>query len=61
MDRNRKMKWCNRISMWCDDIEDEEIEMCGCDGNCKGCEDCELVQGGSRIGSIVSNSQGKEA
>lgn len=41
MDRNRKMKWCNRISMWCDDIEGEEIEMCGCDGNCKGCEDCE--------------------
>jgi len=34
------MRWCNKINMFCSDIEDEEIEMCGCDGECMGCEDC---------------------
>ena len=37
------MKWCNRINMFCCDIDDEEMEACGCDGNCRGCEDCSEI------------------
>jgi hypothetical protein len=34
------MKWCERINMFCSDIEDEEMEMCECDGDCGNCDDC---------------------
>lgn len=33
------MKWCNRINMFCIDMSFEEIEMCGCDGDCEYCDD----------------------
>lgn len=28
--------------MWCDDIDTEDIELIGCDGDCKACFDSEV-------------------
>ena len=38
------MLWCNGMNCWCSDMETEDKEMCGCDGNCKGCEECEDIE-----------------
>ena len=35
------MKWCGYMNMWCSDMDDEDIEMAGCDGECGCCDDCE--------------------
>lgn len=35
------MKWCGYMNMWCSDMDDEDIEMAGCDGECNCCDDCE--------------------
>lgn len=37
------MMWCAIMDMWCDDMDDEEIEMAGCDGQCYCCDECEEV------------------
>ena len=37
------MKWCNVINMWCDDMDDEEIDLIDCDGDCRNCDQCEEV------------------
>ena len=37
------MKWCNVMNMWCSDMDDEDVENLGCNGNCKGCEECEEI------------------
>ena len=36
-------EWCNKANMWCSDMEDEEYEMCDCEGDCKDCEECEEI------------------
>lgn len=41
-------KWCPFINMFCSEIEEEEIEMAqsvyqGCDGDCRNCEEVEVV------------------
>lgn len=38
------MKWCNVMNMWCSDMDNEDAENAGCDGNCNGCEECEDVK-----------------
>lgn len=38
------MKWCGYMNMWCSDMDDEDIKMAGCDGECKCCDDCEEMQ-----------------
>lgn len=35
------MKWCSYMNMWCSDMDDEDIEIAGCDGECNCCDDCE--------------------
>lgn len=37
------MPWCSVMNMWCKDMEDEDKEMCCCDGRCRGCEDAEEI------------------
>ena len=34
------MEWCNYMNMWCADMDDEDMEMAGCDGECNCCADC---------------------
>ena len=34
--------WCGILNMWCDDIDTEDIELIGCDGDCKACFDSEV-------------------
>lgn len=37
------MKWCGYMNMWCSDMDDEDMEFAGCDGECNCCDDCEEV------------------
>ncbi len=37
------MKWCKAINMWCSDMDEEEYENLGCDGECNGCHECEEI------------------
>ena len=37
------MKWCNVMNMWCSDMDEEDIDIVGCDGACSCCEECEEV------------------
>lgn len=34
--------WCNVINMWTDDMDDEDRDMCGCDGECRGCDEASI-------------------
>ena len=41
-------KWCPYLNMFCNDIEEEEIEMAqcinaDCDGDCRHCEETEEI------------------
>ena len=38
------MKWCKAMNMWCSDMDEEDVENTGCDGNCNGCDECEDVK-----------------
>lgn len=31
------------MQMWCDDMDDEDIDNANCDGYCNGCDNCEDV------------------
>lgn len=33
------MQWCKVLNMWCDDIDDDYMELIGCDGDCNACFD----------------------
>lgn len=35
------MWWCNVLNMWCTDMDEEDRDYCGCDGDCRNCDDCE--------------------
>lgn len=37
------MKWCGYMNMWCNDMDEEDMEFAGCDGECNCCDDCEEV------------------
>lgn len=37
------MKWCSYMNMWCSDMDEEDFDDIGCDGECKYCNDCEDV------------------
>lgn len=39
------MKWCKVLNMWCDDVDEDYMELIGCDGdcNCNACFDMEAV------------------
>lgn len=38
------MKWCNLMKMWCNDMDEEDIENADCDGECEVCCECEDVK-----------------
>jgi hypothetical protein len=35
--------WCDILNMFCDDVEQEELEIIQCDGECNDCEHCSEV------------------
>lgn len=35
------MKWCKQANMWISDMDDEDIAMIGCNGECNICSYCE--------------------
>jgi hypothetical protein len=40
--------WCNAMNMWCCEMDDEDFEMAGCDGQCNEgdeCEECDIPDG----------------
>ena len=37
-------KWCTIMNMWCDEMDDEDIETAGCDSECCDCEHCDMDQ-----------------
>ena len=39
------MKWCSVMNMWCSDMDYEDVDSIGCDGECFACEVCEEVAG----------------
>lgn len=39
------MFWCKKINMWRDDMGEEELEICQCDGDCKKCWYSESIRG----------------
>ena len=32
------MKWCKVMNMWCSDMDEEDIDNVGCDGECDNCD-----------------------
>lgn len=34
-------KWCNAMDMWCCEMDDEDFEMAGCDGQCNEGDECD--------------------
>lgn len=37
------MKWCNLMNMWCSDMDEEDLDNAGCEGDCKSCDECDDV------------------
>lgn len=35
--------WCAVCDVWCDELDDEDKGLIGCDGNCRGCESEEKI------------------
>lgn len=38
------MRWCSAMNMWCSDMDEEDVDNIGCDGECYACELCEEVE-----------------
>lgn len=36
-------QWCSVLQMWCDDIDCYDVDLIGCDGYCRACDEMEYV------------------
>ena len=53
------MKWCKAMNMWCSDMDEEDVENSGCDGNCNGCDECEDVKFQYRSADFLESVEDK--
>ncbi len=40
---NEKVLFCHMLNMFCSELEQEDFEVVGCDGDCKNCEEMQEV------------------
>lgn len=36
--------WCGKMDMWCDDMDEEDLDMADCDGECEDCVYLEQIR-----------------
>ena len=53
------MKWCKAMNMQCSDMDEEDVENTGCDGNCNGCDECEDVKFQYRSADFLESVEDK--